>query len=189
MRSPEPGSAWARHCPDAWPAEYDGVPGLPQGFRRYATDREAALITGRMTEAEFTGRPAAHAPTLAGQAKHERKPNPVVAKVIGFNLFFDGLDKREPRLSPQAVAVWAWLWRCERDGLARCSVRKLAHRLGVNKDTAAAKLNELRDAGFLALVRRGTAGTSATVYRVRPAPRGGPDRPNRPDGTVRSVRT
>jgi DNA-binding transcriptional ArsR family regulator len=112
-----------------------------------------------------------------------------MAKLIGFNLFFDGLVERDPRLSPHAVAVWGWLWRCERGGLARCSVRKLAHRLGVNKDTAAAKLAELRDAGYLDLVRRGTAAATATVYRVRPAPRGGPDRPAGPDGTVRSPRT
>ena len=189
MNGPEAGSAWQRHCADAWPAEYDAGPGLPQGFRRYATDREAALITGRMTEAEFAGRPPTSPHGPAGLAKQAHKPNPVVTKVVGLNLFFDGLDRREPRLSPLAVAVWAWLWRCERDGLARCSVRKLAHRLGVNKDTAAAKLGELRDAGFLDLVRRGTAGASATVYRVRPAPRAGPDLPASPDGTVRSPRT
>ena len=50
-RSPEPGSPWATHCPDAWPREWlDERRELPPGFARPATPLEADLITGRDSE-------------------------------------------------------------------------------------------------------------------------------------------
>src|SRR5687768_13139867 len=52
--TPEPGSPWARYCPDAWPREWLGPAGeLPPGFSRPAEPLEADLITRRLTEAGF----------------------------------------------------------------------------------------------------------------------------------------
>jgi len=109
-----------------------------------------------------------------------------VAKVLALNRFADGLVRLEPRLTPFAVALWFWLHRCERGGLARCSVAKLAGRFGVGRATVQRRLAELRDRGFIRLVRRGKARRCASVYRVRatprPAPTGPPVSANRPAG-------
>jgi DNA-binding MarR family transcriptional regulator len=170
--TPEPGSPWERFCPDAFPFEMlDSVGGkLPPGFRRFASDAEADLIMGRITEEQFrearSGKPA---PSPASKPK--RKPSAVVKKLFAANRFADGLMKQEPRLSPLAVAVWFWLWRCERKGLARCSVNRLAERFGVGRSTIQRRLNELRERGFIRLVRRGKSKRSASVYRVRSTPK------------------
>lgn len=175
-RRPEPGSPWAKHCPDAFPREWVTGGKLPDGFTRPASTYEADLITGRIKEAEFfrrTGKavtPSPVAPTKT-QGKGRRKPSPVVRKLFGWNKFLDGLAGREPRLHPLAVAVWCWLWRCEKDGRARATERKLAERFGVERKTVRRHLRTLTDAGFLAVARRGVHGRSATVYRIRPTPK------------------
>ena len=167
-RRPEPGSPWAKHCPDAYPREWMDGGELPAGFRP-ATTYEADLITGRAGEGAYlrrTGKPAPSPPPVPKPAKR-RKPSPVVRKLFGWNRFLDGLTKRETRLHPLAVAVWCWLWRCEKDGHARTSERKLAGRFGVVRDTIRKRLRELTEAGFIRVVKRGVHGRSATVYRVR----------------------
>lgn len=169
-RRPEPGSPWERHCPDAFPREWLDGGELPAGFTRPASTFEADLIAGRMGEAEFlrcTGKPSSPSPA---PAKRKRTVPPVVRKLLGWNRFLDALTRREPRLHPLAVALWCWLWRCERKGFARTSERKLAERFGVGRSTVRARLADLRAAGFLAVARRGTFTRSATVYRVRPTP-------------------
>ena len=179
-RRPEPGSPWARHCPDAWPREWlDERRELPPGFARPATRLEADLITGRVTEAGFlaaSGRAPVRVPAPRRDGK--RKPNAVVAKVLGYRRFFDGLPALEPRLSPGAVAVWCWLWTNERKGLSRYSVRKLAERFRSGLTATVSRLKELREAGFLKTVRRGRTGRTCTVVRVRPTPRRRADPPN-----------
>jgi hypothetical protein len=133
-RQPEPGSPWARHCPDAWPREWLDERGeLPPGFSRAADPREADLIIGRVTEVAFlhaatlshrTVRPRTKAPSSPPHPpRSRRKGNPVVAKLLGSRRFFDALPNLEPRLSPGAVAVWCWLWTCAKKGRARCSAR------------------------------------------------------------------
>lgn len=173
-RRPEPGSPWAKHCPDAFPREWLTGGTLPAGFARPATVDEADLIAGRVKEAEFlrrTGKAGAPSPAAPGKAKRKGKPSPMVRKVFGWNKFLDGLAERGPRLHPLAVAVWCWLWRCEKDGRARASERKLGERFGVERKTVRRHLRTLTDAGFLTLLRRGVHGRSATVYRVRPVPK------------------
>lgn len=171
-RRPEPGSPWARHCPDAFPRGWLDGGELPAGFARPATPLEADLIAGRVSEAEFLRRSGRQSPRPAAPARSgRRRVPPVVRKLAGWNRFLDALAGREPRLSPLAVAVWCWLWRCERDGLARTSERKLAERFGVGRATVRRRLAELRAAGLLAVARRGTHNRTATVYRVRPGPR------------------
>ena len=180
-RRPEPGSPWARHCPDAWPREWlDERRELPPGFTRPADPHEADLITGRVTEGAFLAAPGrAGAAPSRPPAKQggTRKPNPVVAKVLGYRRFFDGLPALDPRLSPGAVAVWCWLWTCERKGLSRCSVRKLATRFGSGLTTTVRRLKELRESGFIRTVRRGRTGRTCTVVRIRPTPKRRADPP------------
>ena len=175
-RRPAPGSPWAKLCPDAFPREWVTGGKLPDGFARPASTYEADLITGRMGEAEYlrrTGKAGTPAPAPPGKAegKGKRKPSPVVKKLFGWNKFLDGLRDREPKLHPLAVAVWCWLWRCEKDGRARASERKLAERFGVERKTVRRHLRALTAAGFLAVVEVGRRDHSPTVYRVRPVPK------------------
>jgi hypothetical protein len=150
---------------------------MPDGFTRPATPDEADLIIGRITEAVYlqrTGQSDAPSAVLAKTTKPtatKRKPSPVMRKLLGWNRFLDRLMHHEHRLHPLAVAVWCWLWRCERKGFARASERKLANRFGVDRKTVRARLDELNAAGFLSVARRGVHGRRATVYRVRTMPK------------------
>ena len=174
---PEPGSPWARLCPDAWPREWLDASGkLPPGFARPADPREADLITGRVTETAFlaaTGRRCGVRPGVSRSSSApsgttaRRKPNPVVVKVLGYRRFFDNLSELVPPLSAGAVAVWSWLWTCAKKGRARCSARKLARRFGVTKSTAARWLAELTAAGFVLVEERGRTGQSPSLVLVR----------------------
>lgn len=172
---PEPGSPWAKHCPDAWPREWLDTSGeLPPGFTRPADPLEADLITGRTTEAAYRAASDRRAPKPAPAPRRDgkRKPNPVVGKVLGYRQFFDALPALDPPLSAGAVALWCWLWTCERKGEARCSARKLGARFRVDHSTAARWLVELTGAGFVRVVSAGRVGQSPSVVRVfavRPA--------------------
>jgi len=125
----------------------------------------------RWLAGEKAGTPS---PTPRPRDRGKRKLNPVVRKVRGYAAFFGRLDSREPRLSSGAVALWCWLWTCERKGHARCTARRLAERFGVAPSTSKRWLAELRTAGFVQTVRRGTPGRSASLVRVRPTPRAPP---------------
>jgi hypothetical protein len=175
-RRPAPGSAWALHCPDAWPREWlDSSGTLPPGFTRPAEPLEADLITGRITESIFKRigtRDIFQFVSGFGSANvtvrsRKQKRNPVVAKLLGYRRFLDALPDLDQRLSPGAVSVWCWLWTCERNGTARCSVRRLAHRFRVASSTATRWLTELRAARLVRVVRRGIAGQSASVVQIR----------------------
>lgn len=175
-RRPEPGSPWANHCPDAFPREWLTSGTLPAEFTRPATGDEADLITGRMTVDEYlrrTGKTASPSPRVptTGKPRGKGKPSPVVKKLFGLNKFLDGLRDREPKLYPLAVVVWCWLWRCERDGRASTSERKLAERFGVTRKTVRLQLRALTDAGFLTLVKLGMRDHSPSIYAVRPVPK------------------
>lgn len=187
-RRPEPGSPWARHCPDAWPREWlDDARELPPGFTRPADPLEADLITGRVSEAAFlaaSGRRGERPVGAPAPRRDEKpKPNPVVRKVLGYRRFFDGLPALNPRLSPGAVALWCWLWTCERKGHSRFSVRKLAKRFGSGLTSTVNRLKELREAGFIRIVRRGCTGSMCTVVRIRPTPKRRTDTPDPPGST------
>ncbi len=169
-KRPEPGSAWQRHCPDAYPRDWlTGKRELPDGFTRPATSIEADLICGRVSEVRFLASRPGSAPPSTPPAKPKKmgKPSPVVLKIFGYNRFFTALSKREPRFSPLAVALWCWLWRCEKDGLARTSERRLEDRFGTSRKTIRKALRALEEAGFLKLIRKGQWNRRSTVYRVR----------------------
>jgi hypothetical protein len=169
-RRPEPNSAWARYCPDAWPREWlDSSGELPPGFTRAADPREADLITGRASEAEFVRTTERAAPAVP-KAGEQNRANPVVQKLMGYRRFLDTLPVLAEPLSPGAVSVWCWLWTCEREGMARCSVRKLAARFRCSTSTASRWLTELRAARFVRVKRKGRAAQYASVLRVYTRP-------------------
>jgi DNA-binding transcriptional ArsR family regulator len=189
---PEPDSPWARYCPEAWPREWLVQGRMPDGFTRPATQDEADLITGRISERLFlwrTGRltaPSPHARTDAASAGPARDPNrrsarrgrsakrnALVERVTGQRQFFEAATELE--LSAGAIAVWCWLWTCTRKGQARYTVRRLAERFGVVPSTVSRWVSELTNAGFVETVRRGKPGRSATIVRVRYSPDTQPD--------------
>ncbi len=172
---PEPGSAWERRCPDAWPIELLHLSaGLMPPGKRLATPQEAALIAGRLTEADYlataSSRATASPPATRGQKTNgkgqSRKPHRVVGKLRAANTFLDSLITVEPRLPPLAVSVWLWMWRCERNGVAVVSVAKLAARFDVDRRTVRRALDRLRKQELVVRERRGQAGAGASVYRL-----------------------
>jgi hypothetical protein len=111
---PEPDSPWARYCPEAWPREWLVRGRMPDGFTRPATQDEADLITGRISERLFlwrTGRltvPSPDARTDAASsgpardrgrqsAKRGRsaKRNALVERVTGQRQFFEAVAALE----------------------------------------------------------------------------------------------
>jgi len=194
---PEPDSPWARHCPEAWPREWLVRGRMPDGFTRPATQDEADLITGRISERLFlwrTGRltvpsPDARTEASPGPARdRNRKParrgrsakrNALVNKTLGYRRFFAAVAALDEPLSVGAIATWCWLWSCERKGRARLSVRRLAQRFGVNKSSTQRWVDELEHAGLLQVIRRGRHGRSATVVAVYYSPRQSTDDTNK----------
>ena len=191
---PTPGSPWARHSPEAWPREWLVRGRMPDGFTRPATQDEADLITGRISERLFlwrTGRltvPSPDARTDAASsgpardhgrqsAKRGRsaKRNALVNKTLGYRRFFAAVAALDEPLSVGAVAVWCWLWTCERKGRDKFTTRKLAQRFHVDQSTATRWMGELARVGLIEMVRRGKPGRSATIVRVRYSPDTKPD--------------
>lgn len=76
----------------------------------------------------------------SGQSRRKGKPSPMVRKVFGWNRFLDGLANLEPGLHPLAVAIWCWLWRCEKHGRVRARERKLAMRFRVGRGSIRARV-------------------------------------------------
>ena len=113
--------------------------------------------------------PPSRSPARRSAAK--RKPNRVVAKLLGYRRFFDSLADLDPPLTPGAVALWCWLWSCERKGVALSTARRVAARLGFSVSTAKRRLAELRRAGFVVTVRAGLPNRSASLLRVRCSPK------------------
>jgi len=194
---PTPGSPWARHCPEAWPREWLVNGKMPPEFTRPATQDEADLITGRISEARFlyyTGKrsnpsplpastahnaaPSSNAPTRQSKRQRRRgrsERNALVERVRGYRQFFEAVATLDPPLSPGAVTVWCWLWTCTRKGQAKYTVRRLAERFGVVPSTVSRWVGELTNAGFVETMRRGKPGRSATIVRIRYSPNTKPD--------------
>lgn len=117
--------------------------------------------------------PPRPAPGPKRPTQGKRKPNAVVSKLLGFRHFFETAAKLDPRLHPLAVAIWAWLWTCAKDGRVRTSERRLAVRFGVGRNSIRSRLRDLERIGFLELIRKGKRNQSATIYKVRPKPKTG----------------
>lgn len=164
---PEPGSAWHRHCPDAWPRSWLDGGKMPDGFR-VASASESDLICGKLPEAGYLKATGQVAPSKSTMST--RKPSSAVLKLRGWNQFFETTEALDPRLPPLAVAVWCWLWKCEWNGVATTSERKLEERFGTTRKTVRVALRALEQAGFLELRSCGKWNRSATVYRVYSSP-------------------
>lgn len=169
---PPPGSPWATHCPDAYPAEWLdalGLSALPAGFTRFATADESALIAGTMTPAEFVSRlgptPRRGAPSPApGRGAPGTKPDGRFAVLNGF------VDVELRNLTRAAIAVWLILYRDTKpEGTSRTGQTDLARRAGITPRGVRKALGELTAAGLVEVVRRGRLGSGPSAYRVRGA--------------------
>ena len=159
---PPPGSAWARHCPDAYPAEWLdalGLTALPPGFARFATPDEVAVITGASVE---VARPPTRHPTPS--------PRPPAAPGAGnrWRVLNDFLDGTMRGLTFGEAKVWLLLFRDARGGVARTGQADLARRSGLTVRGVQKVLPRLRAKGLLSVVRRGGLGTGPSTYRVHP---------------------
>lgn len=158
---PPPGSAWARRCPDAYPAEWFvalGLAALPPGFARFATPDEFAVITG-------TAPPPPPRPSPSPAPKP--KPAPVGGR---FGVLNEFVDVSMRGLSGSAVAVWLVLYRDTKPtGTVRTGQTDIARRAGLTPRGVRKGLAELVAAGLVEVMRRGRLGTGPSVYRVRGA--------------------
>ncbi|MDB5311557.1 MAG: transcriptional regulator [Gemmataceae bacterium] len=162
---PAPGSPWAVRCPDAYPYEWYaalGLSTLPPGFTRFATDDEAALIAGTITEADFrlrTGRKAAPSPTVPPESRRQ-------ATGGRFGLLNGFVDFELHRLTRGEVKVWLILFRDTRDGIARTGQVDIARRAGITPRGVRKALKGLAGKGLVTVVLKGRLGTGPSSYRV-----------------------
>lgn len=168
---PQPGSAWARFCPDAYPIDwYDalGLTALPVGFARFATDDEAALIVGRITPEEFTGR-SRHRPASAPVAPQTPIPggrgnaNSVGQRFRDLSTF---LRTVHAALTPTQRAIWLAVYTYSQAGSATVTQETLAKIAGVTIRAVQKAIPGLRKKGLLDILEKGRPGRSS-VYRYR----------------------
>ena len=169
---PAPGSAWATHCPDAYPVEWLdalGLPALPAGFSRFATADEVGLITGAIAPAEYRSqRGRASRPetpsTAPGRGARTAKPEGRFAVLNSF------IDIEMRKLTRAEAAVWFILYRDTKpDGTARTGQTDLARRAGCDIRTVRRALDRLEEVGLVEVVRKGRLGSGPSRYRVRGA--------------------
>lgn len=97
-----------------------------------------------------------------------RKPTSTSAgRWSEFNNFVD-VALRD--LGNTAAAVWFVLFRDARGGVARCSQKWIAERIGKSTRTVHDAVKELIAAGLVDKVRQGYVGGGTNVYRVRALP-------------------
>ncbi len=166
---PPPGSPWAAHCPDAYPAEWFdalGLSALPTGFARFATADEAELIAGAVTPGEYaarTGRTARPAtPSPRSPSRNPPKPEGRFAVLNAFT------DAELRNLTRAELAVWLVLYRDTKpDGTARTGQTDLARRAGCDDRTVRRALDGLAERGLVDVVTQGRLRTGPSRYRVR----------------------
>jgi DNA-binding transcriptional ArsR family regulator len=71
-----------------------------------------------------------------------------------------------------AQVVWFILFRdVKSNGLATVSLQQIADRIGVHRRTVMRAVKQLKDAGLLTVVARGTTNHGPSIYRVHGRPR------------------
>lgn len=86
-----------------------------------------------------------------------------------FQVINDFVDNTMQTLDFRASLAWLTLWRNTKpNGLAKIAMSDLARRMGCSKYTAKRAIKDLRDAGLLTLVARGSKGRSVSTYRLMP---------------------
>ncbi len=173
---PAPGSLWATHCPDAYPADWFealGLTALPAGFARFATAEECALIAG--TGAPPTPRDRSERNgenPSAGRRSKQSLPKPE-SRFAVLNSF---VDCEMHKLTRAEVAVWFVLYRDTKpDGTARTGQTDLARRAGCDARTVRRALTLLEARGLVEVIRRGRLGAGPSRYRVRGTGRDPPE--------------
>jgi predicted ArsR family transcriptional regulator len=79
------------------------------------------------------------------------------------------VDNTMQTLDFRASLAWFTLWRnTKQDGLARIAISDLARRMGCSQDTAKRAIKDLKNAGLLTVVARGSKGRSVSTYRLMP---------------------
>jgi hypothetical protein len=164
---PVPGSPWATTCPDAYPIEWfdaEGLTALPPGFTRFATDEEAALITGKLCVEDF--RSARSTPSVrpaTSGARLKRKRADVGQRFRDLSAFLRGPHRD---LTPTARAVWLCLYTFTENGRAIVTQAKMAEFGGVSVRSVKTAVRTLERCGLLEVLERGRPGR-ASVYRYR----------------------
>ena len=128
---PTPGTPWATHCPDAYPVEwYDahGLSALPAGFTRFATDEEAALITGKLPVGEFRRVRDIPSARASAQGRPKRKRTDVGQRFRDLSTFLRGPHRD---LTPTARSVWLCVYTFTENGCAIVTQTKMAEFGGV----------------------------------------------------------
>lgn len=168
---PAPGSPWAARCPDAYPVEwYDAfaLSSLPEGFTRFATDEEAALITGRLTVGELTRPRTPSAPAAPAQTRSKRKRADVGQRFRDLSTFLRG---PHCGLTPTARAVWLCVYAFTENGRAIVTQATMAEYGGVSVRAVKSAVKQLEKCGLLEVVERGRPGRSSVYrYQVSAAP-------------------
>lgn len=164
---PAPGSQWATHCADAYPADWFealGLTALPSGFARFATAEECALIAG-------TGTPPTPRTRSERNGKNpsagERLKPPLPKPESRFAVLNSFVDCEMHKLTRAEVAVWFVLYRDTKpDGTARTGQTDLARRAGCDARTVRRAITLLEARGLVEVIRRGQLGTGPSRYRV-----------------------
>jgi hypothetical protein len=170
---PEPGSAWADHCPDAFPVEwFDALQlsALPAGFNRFATDEEAALIVGIITPAEFEQRwdrpPQTTPPGSPEQRSRRRSGGNRTAVRQRFRDLSTFVRTVHANLTPTQRAIWLAVFAFSENGRAIVTQATLARVAGVTVRAVQKAIPGLTAKGILDVLEKGKPGRSS-VYRYR----------------------
>jgi hypothetical protein len=164
---PPPGSAWARLCPDAYPAEWVhalGLTTLPAGFARFASPEEMAVITGIASP----GRPNDPPAKRPGGPVAARRGVPRGADQGRFPVLNAFVDEAMADLSRAAITTWLALSRDTKSGgSGRTGQTDIARRAGTSTRTVHNALRELVKAGLVEVMKRGRPGAGPSEYRIR----------------------
>lgn len=163
---PPPHSLWATRCPDAYPFEWYQVLGLqafPDGFTRFATDAEAALILGRSAPPEFEPTGKQVTPTRKSGARGSSSRSAVRQRFLDLSTFLRGPHRE---LTPTERVVWLCVYALTQAGRAVVTQARMAEYGGVTVRAVKKAVRGLVGRGLLEVVQRGGPGR-ASVYRYR----------------------
>jgi len=84
-----------------------------------------------------------------------------------FQVINDFVDDTMKTLEFRASLAWFTLWRNTKpNGLAKIAVSDLARRMGCSPDTAKRAIRDLKRAGLLTVVARGSTSRGVSTYRL-----------------------
>jgi DNA-binding MarR family transcriptional regulator len=178
---PDAGTAWARHCPTAYPYAWFNelkLGACPPGFTRFATDDEADLITGTITEEEYKRRSrrpvitpsrSSEGPSRAGRGVPRDKPKrrsqrATVAR--RFKELSDFMRITHATLTPAQRTVWLAVYTFAERGTATVTQATMARIGGVTERSIKRAVAALVRRGLLEILEQGRPGRCSS-YRYR----------------------